>query len=300
MNLPIKLCTEINKSAPITPDVAALEYISSLSRGSIRAVRARLDCFARILGTERWETTPWHELTPSHLQIGLRALEEGGKSPATIAAILSAIKGVSRKCFEHGLMSEGQYARIGIVKPPRGERIAPGRLIADDEVRALLATCDDSRKGIRDRALLWLLYSCGLRRSEAVGLQWGTVDIEAGWIKVEGKGRKWRQLYPCHQAMTALEVHRFNSPDTGPVFCNLHSGAALTDQAVYVILNAKHGGRPLSPHDFRRTLISRLLEQGTDIVTAQKIAGHANPATTASYDRRGEDGKRSAMGKIRL
>ena len=145
--------------------------------------------------------------------------------------------------------------------------------------------------------MLGLLFGCGLRRSEAVALE--LADYAAGAVKVRaGKGRKERMVYPPGGARHAIEAWIALRGDwQGALLTPVLKGGHiqlrhLTDQAVMLrlrFLAQRAGISHLSPHDLRRTFVGELLDAGVDMATVQKLAGHADPATTSRYDRRPED-----------
>ena len=134
------------------------------------------------------------------------------------------------------------------------------------------------------------------------------LDPESGQVTVRsGKGRKDRTAYVTNGAQDALDdwlVLRGDSP--GPLFWPVNKGGVLqprglTAQAVYNLLKKRAeeaGVKDFSPHDFRRTFVGDLLDRGVDIVTVQKMAGHANVTTTGRYDRRPEQVKQQAAQKL--
>jgi len=156
----------------------------------------------------------------------------------------------------------------------------------------------------RDAAILALLFACGLRRAEAVALDMADVDTETGAITVwGGKGRKDRTTYAINGALEA--VHAWiedRGRVSGPFLYPIAKGGKIdarrmSDQAVYLALRKRARQtrvKGFSPHDLRRTFASEMLDAGADIATVQKMMGHADPATTARYDRRGEEAKRKA------
>ena len=160
---------------------------------------------------------------------------------------------------------------------------------------------------MRDAAILACLYGAGLRRAEVVGLDIDHVDLETGALRVQGKGNKERLVYLSSAAGAALRAWldaRQAAETDGPVFVPITRGPEprpiprrLGEQSVYDTLarRAREAGvRDLSPHDCRRTFVGDLLDAGADVATVQRLAGHANVATTARYDRRGERAKRDA------
>jgi site-specific recombinase XerD len=131
-------------------------------------------------------------------------------------------------------------------------------------------------------------------------------------LTVRGKGGKTRMAYPGVAATAAVEAwleirHAHGTADAGgPLFVPITRHAQvvvrpLTDKALYLVLQKRAGEAglaTLSPHDFRRTFVGDLLDSGADLATAQQLAGHASPTTTARYDRRGERTKREAAGRL--
>lgn len=205
-------------------------------------------------------------------------------------------------------MAPEQQIRAGDVPPIKGARLPKGRMLTADELGHLFRVCgEDARPmGRRDAAVL---YGTGLRRMEAVNLDVRDYDRIAGALVVRaGKGKKDRRLFVGHGAAGALGdwlVVRGDSPGALLVPINksgrLRLDHRLTDKAVTLILEKRAmaaGVRGFSPHDLRRSFISSLLHAGVDLVTVSAMAGHANIATTAKYDRRGEEAKRQAAARL--
>ena len=207
-------------------------------------------------------------------------------------------------------MGAEEYRRAVDLRPIRGSTLPKGRALAASELRALFRACagDPTPAGRRDAALLAVLYGGGLRRSEAAALDVGDVDAVSGALTVRsGKGRKARRVYLTAEASALVEAWlavRGHGP--GPLFLPINkagrlSPRRLSGQAVLAILArraAAAGVAAFSPHDLRRTFISDLLDRGADIATVQQLSGHANVATTARYDRRGERAKQRAAGLL--
>ncbi len=168
----------------------------------------------------------------------------------------------------------------------------------------LFETCAaDTPKGARDAALLAVLYGCGLRRGELAGLDVEDFDPDDCSIAVHGKRNKQRTVYlsggGCRYVAAWLE-HRGNAP--GPLFCPVDQTGEIRfsrlrgESVAYIVkrLQQAAGVEHFSAHDVRRTTITDLLDAGVDVLTVQKLAGHADVTTTARYDRRGEKAKRRA------
>lgn len=291
----------------------AAVYLASLSPGSRRAMREALDLVARLLtdGQADAFSLPWAALQFQHVQAVRAALAERYK-PATCNKVLSALRGVLRAAWQLGQMDAERYHLAASVPNVRGEVLPAGRAVSGGELSALMAACaqDPSPAGARDAAIIALLYSCGLRRAELAALRLADYDPETGTLRIVGKRRKERLAYVVNGAAAALaDWLAVRGQDPGPLFCPVRKdgqvlrGQGLTTQAVYNILQKRGrevGIKHLSPHDFRRTFVSDLLDAGADIVIVQRLAGHANVQTTARYDRRPEAAKARAAGLLHV
>jgi integrase len=247
----------------------------------------------------------WASLRYQHTQ-AVRARLAETYSPATVNKMLSAMRGVLKEAWRLGLMSAEDYQRAADVQVVRNETLPKGRALTTGELSALLAACegDAGPAGARDAAMLALLYGGGLRRSEIVALDLADYDRESGSLVIRrAKGNKDRTAYATNGTADALaDWLAVRGSEAGPLFVAVVKGGRvlshrLTGQAVLYILakRAKEAGvSAFSPHDMRRTFVTDLLERGADIVTVQKLAGHASVQTTARYDRRGEAEKRRA------
>lgn len=285
----------------------AKAYLARLAVGSRPAMRGAIQVAAELLSGGRctWETMPWHLLEAQHTK-ALRAELAQRYAPTTANKMLSALRGVLREAWELGLMPAEQYHRATSFRTVRGERLLRGRALGGGELRALFATCkaDESPTGPRDAALIAVLYGSGLRRSEAVALDVTSYNREEGSLTVRaGKGNKDRVCYTASGQSRLIDVWlQVRGEQAGPLFCAIAKGGKikerrLTDRAVLYIVQrrAKQAGvEHFSPHDLRRTMIGDLLDAGADISTVQKLAGHANVATTVRYDRRDEVAKKRA------
>jgi integrase/recombinase XerC len=167
------------------------------------------------------------------------------------------------------------------------------RFLKIEEALELLRAPDASAGllGFRDRAIFELMYACGLRVGEAVGLSWGDVDLREGWVRVLGKGSKERVVpfggptrAVIEEYRTALRTEQLER--TAPVFVN-YRGARLTSRSVARLL-ARHLVRlgaltEISPHGLRHSFATHLLAAGADLRTIQELLGHARLSTTQRY-----------------
>ncbi len=215
---------------------------------------------------------------------------------------MAALSRVLEESWKLGRMSAEDYHRAIAIERKTGQRLLKGRALSIGEVQALFHVYaqDKSVKSSRDA----VLYAAGLRRSEVIAIDLSNWNIVDNCLTVRsGKGDKDRTTYLDDGATAALMdwlIGRGEEP--GALFYPTRKGGKvearrMTDQAVLDILRQRGWEAQIpsfSPHDFRRTFISNLLDRGADISTVQKLAGHASPVTTARYDRRGEAAKRKA------
>ena len=218
----------------------------------------------------------------------LRRLLRAGKAPRTQRRALASLRG-----FYAHLLARGERA-----DNPAENLLAPRRLrqlpkvLSEAEVEALLAAPDvDKPLGVRDRAMLELLYATGLRVSELVGLTLAQLRLDEGFLVTFGKGSKERIVPVGEQAERWLR--RYLGEVRGglvtarvpQVFLN-RRGVAMTRQGFWKILKAHGvtaGIRELSPHVLRHSFATHLLEHGADLRAVQMMLGHADISTTQIY-----------------
>lgn len=308
--------TSSSELIPASSDAAALTnpaalYLATLgSQQSRRVMQSRLNRFAKLLKLEDWRQIPWREFDRPWLLLAKEALTVDQRSPDTINALLSMLKGVALQAWELKLINDHTYLRIKNTKAIRGKRVPKRRWLDKADIVKMLDQClkDDRLQGLRDAALLALLYGCGLRRSEVVGIDLEHLNHKERAIRILGKGNKERIVYPPMRAWEMMQewIKEGRGDDAGPLFCRIRKGDMvtldrLTDQSVYYItqrLILLTGVESFSPHDLRGSFISYLLDNGEDIKTVADIVGHADVSTTAGYDRRGEERKKSVNRSI--
>lgn len=291
----------------------AAVYLASLASGSRPAMQGALDTIARIITNDEnitYEKLPWAQLRFQHTAF-IRSELAKRYAHSTANKILSALRGTLKAAWKLGQMSAEEYHKAASVESVKGETVPAGRSVATGELRSLLLTCDQTRLGIRDAAILALLYGCGLRRAEVVALDIADYNPGENQVRVRGKRNKQR-LVPVLGGVAAAVTDWLacRGQEPGPLFFRIRRGdhvvrpfKRLTTQAVYKMLNerAKQAGvEKLSPHDLRRSFVGDLLDAGADIVTVQKLSGHADVSTTARYDRRGERVKQQAASLLHV
>lgn len=282
----------------------AAVYLAGLAEGPGRAsMRSTLARIADSLGFGLADC-PWHGLRHAHVA-ALRARWQAEFAPATANKYLSAVRGVLRQAWLLGLLDGEDYQRAAAVRNVAGSRLPAGRALDGGELRALFAACaDGSPAGARDAAAFALMFGCGLRRAEAAAARIEDYDPASGRLRILGKGNKERTVYAASGGAAALaEWLAVRGDAPGPILApvakggTVAAGRPMTAQALMMRLKRRAGQARIgdcSPHDLRRTFVSSALESGADLAMVQALAGHANPATTARYDRRPEDAKRQA------
>ncbi len=173
------------------------------------------------------------------------------------------------------------------VRGPKVQRKLP--VVLDvDEAASLVEAGGEGALGVRDRAMLELFYSSGLRLSELVGLRWGDLDLDGGEVRVLGKGRKARIVPVGRHAVAALRAlgeAEGRAPEA-PVFRG-RGGAPISPRTVQARLHKlalAHGSaKHVHPHLLRHTFASHMLESSGDLRAVQELLGHADIATTQIY-----------------
>jgi integrase/recombinase XerD len=245
----------------------------------------RLQAFAQ----RRGQTTT--ALDRAALEACVRDVMVGGLAPSSTARFVAAVRS-----FYRFLAVTGQVAvnPADDLQAPRRLATLPRFLSADDVDRLIAAPDTSAPGGLRDRALIEVLYATGLRVSELVGLRLTDLRLEEGWIQCLGKGHKQRVVPMGDEAANWLNrylrdgrpalLRRRESPW---VFVNARGGTRLTRSGFWKILKG-HGRRagvtaPLSPHVIRHSFATHLLERGADLRAIQAMLGHADLSTTQIY-----------------
>ena len=225
---------------------------------------------------------------PETIRHWLRTLD-GAAERASIARKLAALRGFLRFLVDTGRLAADPS--VGIATP-KTRRKLPAHLSLDEIDRLLVTPRADTLLGLRDRALIEVLYSSGLRVSELTGLDWEAVDAEAGCLRVLGKGRKERVVPIGRPALRALGAYRTGCAEAGfavaagPVFRNARGGR-LTSRSVARLMEThvltSGTATKATPHALRHTFATHLLGAGADLRAIQELLGHASLSTTQRY-----------------
>jgi len=272
--------------------LAYLEFERGLSRNTLEAYRSDLLQFGHFLARNELDpTTLGHtELTSFLSELAVGGPERPPVAPATIQRKAACLRSFYRHLRREEIITHDPTAEL---RSPRKNLKLP-QVLSRDEVAKLLATPRGNEPAaLRDRAMLELMYACGLRASEAVDLTVGAADLPAGVLRARGKGSKERLIPIGREAVTALRAYLEHGRtklvglrDERHLFVN-HRGGGLTRQGLYKIVqrHARTAGLDgkMSPHTLRHTFATHLLAGGCDLRSLQEMLGHADVATTQIY-----------------
>ncbi len=280
--------------------LAYLEHERGLARHTLAAYRRDLDRLARGLGSR-----PLEQATRRDLQAILRQMRLEGRAVRSVARWVAAVRGFYRYLEHEGALAHNPAAQL---QGPRPWRRLPAGL-RTEEVEALLQAPDRRNpRGLRDAAMLELLYATGMRVSELVGLRLEDLHLDAGYVRCLGKGARER-IVPLGQAACAClrdylraarpallrgRASRWLFPGT--------RGRPVTRQTLWRALK-RYGrlagiGRAFSPHTLRHAFATHLLERGADLRAVQLMLGHADISTTQIYTHVNQERLRRLYGRF--
>jgi integrase/recombinase XerD len=272
--------------------LAYLELERGLSRHTLEAYSSDLHQFGEFLsrrGVDPLEVGPTDLATfVSELAAGRE--DKPGVAPATLQRKIACLRSFYRHLRRDQVLDHDPTSEL---RPPRSRGRLPKVLSRDEVARLLAQPRGASPAALRDRALLETMYACGLRASEAIGLELSELDVEAGILRARGKGSKERIVPVGSKAIETLESYlRSARPrlvglrDEPHVFVNLRGGG-LSRQGLYKIVqrHARSAGleHRMSPHTLRHTFATHLLAGGCDLRSLQEMLGHADIGTTQIY-----------------
>jgi integrase/recombinase XerD len=272
--------------------LAYLELERGLSRNTLQAYRSDLLQFGAFL--DRSALTPYTavhgDLARFLAELSAGAPEQPPVAASTVGRKIACLRSFYRHLRREGLIEHDPTADLrGPSKPQR----LPHVLSRGDVGRLLEQPHGSDPLAVRDRALLELMYACGLRASETVGLELRDVDLEEGLLSARGKGSKERVVPIGSKAVSALRIYSTSARTMlvgarvqQRLFVN-RRGGQLTRQGLYKIVqgHARTAGlaERMSPHTLRHSFATHLLAGGCDLRSLQEMLGHADLATTQIY-----------------
>ncbi|WP_347906190.1 tyrosine-type recombinase/integrase [Pseudomonas purpurea] len=309
------LSTAEKRASPSNPLTL---YLTRLAPSSQLTMRYVLQDAADRLGFEalNLEEIPWHHLQPSDVIALVSTLRSDGYAPNTSSLYVNAVRGVMNEAWRMSLISQEHLLKMRSVKAIAGTRLSQGRNLRRTLIQELMAVCaaDPRPQGLRDAAIIAILYGSGMRKSESVNLDLAQLDFTERSLRVTAKGNKelikyapgwaFEKLNAWLQLRRSLLVE--GQQDDEFLFNRIRRGSHITREritkhAIYYIARQRGAqvGVKIMPHDFRRSFITRVIEEH-DLSIAQKLAHHTNIQTTANYDVRDENERRRAIDRYDL
>lgn len=262
-------------------------YIASergLARNTIEAYRRDVSHFLAFLGQKR--IASWKEVTEQDLIDFLQTLYQANYAVASISRALMAIKVLFRFFKREGIVEANPTMYL---ENPKLWQLVPAVLTAE-EVENLLTQPDiETAKGAQDKAILEVLYACGLRVSELCGLK--IYDVDETFVRVRGKGGKERIVPIGKKAIAAIDhalaFRELSNSDRETSLFISRSGRSIEREAVWAMVKryAKAAGiiKTISPHTLRHSFATHLLDNGADLRVIQEMLGHSSISSTDRY-----------------
>jgi integrase/recombinase XerD len=275
--------TDVGLREAIDAFLLELRVERGLSPLTIGAYRRDLQQFAAAAGS-RWQDDP------EPVREFVAELRRAGRRPSTQARKVAAIRSFYGFALREGLAGRDI---AGLLDMPRAGSYLPDVLDADDVLRILESPPTDDPVGVRDRAMLEMLYACGLRVSELTGLDLDRVDLANLQVRVIGKGNKERRVPMGEPARDRLHAYlegprrTWTAGRPTPAVFVSQRGRRLARESVWRIVRrwAAAAGvvGHVTPHTFRHSFATHLLEGGADLRVVQTLLGHASISTTQLY-----------------
>ncbi len=260
-----------------------------LSENSISAYASDMDKLFQFT-TNTLNKATVEELSQQDVELFLASLESSGLNKRSQARTLSGVKGFFRYLMLDDVIVNDPTE---LLQGPKVGRKLP-TVLSIEEIDLIIGAIDLSKaEGQRNKAMLETLYSCGLRVSELVGLCISNLHFGEGYIKVVGKGNKERLVPISHRAIKEIESYYIDrnmlTPDAASkdiLFLN-RRGKQLTRVMIFTIIKrlvtATGINKTISPHTFRHSFATHLVEGGADLRAVQEMLGHESILTTESY-----------------
>ena len=268
--------------------IAFMSLERGLSKNTTEAYRRDLDQAATFLA--KAGVAEWRAVTAAQAGEWVHSLDRETYKTASLSRKLTSLRMLARFLVREKIRDDDFTA---LIAGPKLTRKIPSTLSADEVARLIAAPSGGDPRALRDRALLELFYSSGLRVSELAALLLQQVDLENGFIRIFGKGSKERIVPVGGKALDALTTYltagrpHLVKPKTGSQFFLNPRGVALSRVALWMIVK-KHAQRAgitknVKPHGLRHSFATHLLSGGADLRAIQEMLGHASISTTQIY-----------------
>lgn len=281
---------------------AYLQLEKSLSNNSVEAYIRDVEKLTTFLITTDQKKSA-AEINLKTLQQFIKWLSELGMTAASQARTISGIKAFYKYCLIENIVTVDPTA---LLEAPKLKRSLPD-VLSFDEIEKIIGEIDQSKaEGGRNKAILETMYSCGLRVTEVVNLQISCLYLDVGFIRVIGKGNKERLVPIGSDAKKYIKLYKDNVRVHVPVkkgcedilFVNKRGGQLSRIMIFYIIKDlAKKAGitKNISPHTFRHSFATHLVEGGADLRAVQEMLGHESITTTEIYTHLDRDFLRSTL-----
>ncbi len=269
---------------------AYLQLEKSLSDNTVQAYMQDLEKLTQYLLLINEEKSP-QQIVLTDLEKFVKWISELGMSATSQSRIISGIKNFYKYCLQEEITAKDPTA---LLEAPKLKRSLPD-VLSFDEIESIIAAIDLSTpEGVRNKAMIETLYSCGLRVTELVNLKISCLYLDIGFIRVIGKGDKERLVPVGSSAIKHIELYKNNTRVHTPIkpgnedilFLN-RRGRKLSRVMIFMIIKdlAKHAGitKNISPHTFRHSFATHLVEGGADLRAVQEMLGHESITTTEIY-----------------
>lgn len=269
---------------------AYLQLEKSLSENSVEAYLRDIDKLTSYLEQNGNSSAP-SSITLKDLEAFVQWISQLGMMPGSQARIISGLKSFFKYCLTEQITSTNPTE---LLEAPRLKRALPD-VLSFEEIESIIAKIDLSTpEGGRNKAMLETLYSCGLRVSELVNLKLSCLYLDVGFIRVTGKGDKERLVPIGRDAIKYINIYRSTirvhveiQPGNEDILFLNRRGSQLTRVMVFLIIKdlAKQAGikKTISPHTFRHSFATHLVEGGADLRAVQEMLGHESITTTEIY-----------------
>ena len=269
---------------------AYLQLERSLSDNSVEAYIRDIEKFTQFLQVNNSLKTP-DAVVLNDLQQFVKWISELGMTPASQARIISGIRSFYKYCLIENISRKDPTT---LMQSPKLQRILPD-ILSFDEIERIIGEIDLSKpEGGRNKAILETMYSCGLRVSEIVNLRISALYLDVGFVRVIGKGDKERLVPIGSSAVKYINIYRKEIRKNVPIktghedilFLN-RRGTRLSRVMIFLFLKdlVKKAGikKNISPHTFRHSFATHLVEGGADLRAVQEMLGHESIITTEIY-----------------
>lgn len=264
-----------------------LNYLTvekGLSANTIEAYRRDIQKFLKFLPETAKDIS---SLKRADILSFINFLRDSGNQATTVARNLATLRGLCKFMLMEGTLKEDPIENL---LTPKGWKRIP-RVIGTDEVSSLLDKPEGHNLSLRDKAILEIMYSSGLRASEVISLKTGDINFEAGFLTITGKGSKQRVVPVNEQALSTIRKYM---EESRPAFLKkrvssflfiARGGKPMTRQRLWQLLKKYSAALSIniSPHTLRHCFASHLLDGGADLRALQKMLGHTDISTTQIY-----------------